>query len=240
MSRTYVISDLHGRFDLLQEAMKKIEEQAPHYGTHTVVTTGDYVDRGFESAQIISYLMNYKSDRFLMINLMGNHEDMMIDAYYGNAGDWINAYGLPTLMSYGHKVGDLPDMGLIWDDHIEWLGKLKTFHEDEHRIYVHGGIPDDRKSVQDQARDTVLWYRYRGGDDFHHMGKVVVHGHTPISTGPVEYNGRVNLDTGAYHNGRLVVGVFGDEKPELIGTIEIQGPTLAEWYETNKAPVKEP
>lgn len=238
MPKTYVISDLHGRFDLLQEAMKKIEEQAPHSEKHTVVTTGDYVDRGFESAQIITYLMNYKSDRFTMVNLMGNHEDMMLEAAHGSARHWLDNGGDSTLFSYGQKEGELYDMGLIFEDHLEWLSELPAFYEDDHRVYVHAGVPNQSVALKDYDTETLMWFRYRGHEDwdYHYNGKTVIHGHTPHTDGPKEYNGRINFDTAAYHTGRLVVGVFDDDKPDMVSTITIQGPTLKEWYEANKAP----
>jgi serine/threonine protein phosphatase 1 len=48
MSKTYAIADLHGRFDLLEMALAKIANHAELPAT--VVTLGDYVDRGPTSA----------------------------------------------------------------------------------------------------------------------------------------------------------------------------------------------
>lgn len=47
MNRTYAVSDLHGRFDLLTAALVEIEKRE----VGKIVFTGDYVDRGPESRQ---------------------------------------------------------------------------------------------------------------------------------------------------------------------------------------------
>lgn len=54
MKTTYCITDLHGRFDLLQAALSEIDNREPG----NVVFTGDYVERGPESRQIIERVMD--------------------------------------------------------------------------------------------------------------------------------------------------------------------------------------
>jgi serine/threonine protein phosphatase 1 len=41
----------------------------------------------------------------------------------------------------------------------------------------------------------------------------VVHGHDNSPDGPLLYAGRTNLDTLAWRTGRLVIGVFDDDRP---------------------------
>ena len=55
MSKTYAIADLHGRFDLLEMALARITERAELPAT--LITLGDYVDRGPDSRHIIERLM---------------------------------------------------------------------------------------------------------------------------------------------------------------------------------------
>jgi serine/threonine protein phosphatase 1 len=76
MSKTYAIADLHGRFDLLEMALTCIVERAEPSGT--VVTLGDYVDRGPDSRKIIERLIAGPGlDGWRLICLKGNHEDIM-------------------------------------------------------------------------------------------------------------------------------------------------------------------
>jgi serine/threonine protein phosphatase 1 len=55
MSKTYAIADLHGRLDLLEMALRCLAERAEPRAT--LVTLGDYVDRGPDSRKIIERLM---------------------------------------------------------------------------------------------------------------------------------------------------------------------------------------
>ena len=45
MANTYVIADIHGRLDLLDAALARIEEHTPG----KVVFTGDFIDGGPQS-----------------------------------------------------------------------------------------------------------------------------------------------------------------------------------------------
>ena len=55
MSKTYAIADLHGRFDLLEMALACLAERAEP--SATLVTLGDYIDRGPDSRKIVERLM---------------------------------------------------------------------------------------------------------------------------------------------------------------------------------------
>ncbi len=76
MSKTYAIADLHGRFDLLEMAFACMVERAEPPAT--LVTLGDYVDRGPDSRKIIERLIaGLEDDGCRLICLKGNHEDIM-------------------------------------------------------------------------------------------------------------------------------------------------------------------
>ena len=67
----------------------------------------------------------------------------------------------------------------------------------------------EKQTIEDLAwiRDGFLNYR---GD----FGKIIVHGHTPVSA--VEFlPNRINLDTGAYATNRLSVVRIDREGPRL-------------------------
>jgi serine/threonine protein phosphatase 1 len=57
MPFTYAIADLHGRYDLLSKALTKIVEHSKLDRPVTIITPGDYVDRGPKSRQVIERLM---------------------------------------------------------------------------------------------------------------------------------------------------------------------------------------
>jgi hypothetical protein len=73
MSKTYAIADLHGRFDLLEMALACIVERADP--SATLVTLGDYVDRGPHGRKIIERLMaGLGHDGWRLICLKGNQK----------------------------------------------------------------------------------------------------------------------------------------------------------------------
>ncbi|MGZ3328449.1 MAG: metallophosphoesterase [Xanthobacteraceae bacterium] len=76
MPLTYVIADLHGRFDLLQAALATIAQHASGRA-FKIVTLGDYVDRGPQSRQVIGRLMAAQAAGANLICVKGNHEYMM-------------------------------------------------------------------------------------------------------------------------------------------------------------------
>jgi serine/threonine protein phosphatase 1 len=201
MSQTYVIADLHGRFDLLEKALARIEE-GQHDGD-TIVFLGDYLDRGPQSRQIIERLMGGPPIGWKWIMLKGNHEDMMVQCYAGaDASWWIGNGGDHTLKSYG---GEIPP------EHLSWAKNLPLLHVDAHRVYVHAGV-DPTRALDEQDETTLLWMRYPPKADIHYPNLHIVHGHTPHRDGPELFSGRTNLDTGAVLYGRLVVGIFDDAK----------------------------
>lgn len=192
--KTYVIADIHGRLDLLNAALAMI-------GPGTVIFTGDYVDRGPESAGVVARLIAgpARSDH-AWIFLKGNHEDMM-DAALTNSDDaglWLINGGKQTLDSYG--IGSMDYSAVIMGGHHAWIKTLPTAHEDAQRIYVHAQMSDNE--------DVRLWGRSTA--DVGWNGKHVVHGHTAHREPELLVN-RTNLDCGAYHFGRLAIGVFDDD-----------------------------
>ena len=79
MSLTYVIPDLHGRFDLLRETLAKIADHAAG-NTGTIVTLGDYVNKGPDSRQVVEQMRAGVFDGWRFFPLKGNHDAMMVEA----------------------------------------------------------------------------------------------------------------------------------------------------------------
>ena len=230
MSLTYAIADLHGRFDLLLEGYTRIVTHAGSTGGHTIVHLGDYVDRGPDSRDILEFLMRETTLTYgwKRIVLKGNHEDIMRQACWAPSkiGWWLQNGGGRTLMSYGLKVGDVIDVSVVPAEHLDWIFHLPLMHVDEHRVFVHAGV-DPHVDLKLQTQETLTWMIYPagwpGGD--YHSGRHVVHGHEQFADGPKLYSGRTNLDTFAWRTGRLVVGVFDDDKPGgPVDLIEVKGP----------------
>jgi serine/threonine protein phosphatase 1 len=203
---TYAIGDIHGSFGKLTALLRRCLE---HSGGNECrfVFLGDYVDRGPQSREVVTLLMERQASapkQYLC--LMGNHEDMLANAARrGDELPWLTNGGASTLASYGvPRAEDIPA------DHLAWIERLPLFVCDEHRFYVHAGImpgaPLDR-----QPREALLWIRERFLSDPRDHGMFIVHGHTPTQTGlPDLQPNRVNVDTRAWHGGPLTAAVFDD------------------------------
>jgi serine/threonine protein phosphatase 1 len=214
MALTYAIADLHGRFDLLEMAFEAIFRHST--GPATIVTLGDYVDRGRQSRQVIERLIGggIEWNGSGLICLKGNHEDIMWQSCrkLPSVSWWLSNGGGATLISYGQKEGEKADVSVVPATHLDWIKKLPLMHIDKHRIYVHAGV-DPRRGLADQDPEIVIWKIYDDRDDGGHGQRHVVHGHHQHEDGPILKKGRTDLDTFAWYTGRLVVGVFDDDKP---------------------------
>lgn len=201
---TFAVADLHGRFDLLGDALAAIENYPAGAFARTVVFLGDYVDRGPHGAEVMERLVAGPPEGWAWICLKGNHEAMMalalrnpdrLDWWIGNGGD-------ATVASYRERRDEIAA-------HLAFVDALPTLHRDAHRVYVHAGV-DPAVPLDAQADRTLLWKRYADGDAGGHGPLHVVHGHDPDEAGPRTFAGRTALDTYAWSTGRLVVGVFDD------------------------------
>jgi serine/threonine protein phosphatase 1 len=207
MSLTYVIPDIHGRHDLLTKALADITAHA-NSEAGTIVMIGDYVDKGPESKQVIDRLLSGVAKGWRLIALKGNHDAMMVQALSdpSKMAPWIEKGGDAALASYGGDPAAVPQR------HIVWLDGLRLMHVDNHRIYVHAGV-DPGIPLSEQSEATLLWKRYPKGFPGGFGELHVVHGHDNFPEGPLLYEGRTNLDTLAWRTGRLVIGVFDDDRP---------------------------
>src|ERR1700692_154958 len=138
MSLTYVIPDLHGRYDLLSEGLADI---ATHSGGEAgvIVTIGDYVDKGPASKQVIDRLLSGVAEGWRLFALKGNHDAMMAEALRDPAkmASWLEKGGDTALASYGGDPAAIPQ------SHLAWLDGLQLMHVDHHRLYVHAGVDSE-------------------------------------------------------------------------------------------------
>jgi serine/threonine protein phosphatase 1 len=217
MSLTYVIPDIHGRYDLLSEALIDI---AARSGGGVIVTIGDYVDKGRQSREVIDRLLPGVGRGWNLVALKGNHDAMMVEALRDPAkmSAWLAKGGDAALASYGGDLVAVPQ------SHIAWLDQLRLMHADAHRLYVHAGV-DPELPLDRQSEATLLWKRYPKGFSGGYGKLHVVHGHDNDPDGPLLFEGRTNLDTLAWRTGRLTVGVFDDDKPGgPVDFIVVRGP----------------
>jgi serine/threonine protein phosphatase 1 len=217
MSLTYVIPDIHGRYDLLSDGLAEITARG---NAGVIVTIGDYVDKGPDSKQVIDRLLPGVAEGWDFVALKGNHDAMMVEALRdpSKMAWWIEKGGDTALASYGGDPAAVPR------SHIAWLDGLRLMHLDAYRLYVHAGV-DPEIPLDRQSEATLLWKRYPKGFSSGYGKLHVVHGHDNYPDGPLLYAGRTNLDTLAWRTGRLTIGIFDDARPGgPVDFIVVKGP----------------
>ena len=122
----FAIGDIHGCLDELTSLHKKIlTHDKFDVKNDLIIYSGDYIDRGKNSKEVINQILKLKNNKIKTVNLMGNHDEFMIDFLFNNKNNiqnWLN-FGLDqTLRSYGIEVVDFIKDG-FGDDIIDNLRK---------------------------------------------------------------------------------------------------------------------
>jgi serine/threonine protein phosphatase 1 len=123
---------------------------------------------------------------------------------------WIRNGGDKTLESYGQKANEFSRT--LPSEHLRWISDLPLLHADRHRVFVHAAV-DPMLPLSQQNVQTLLWGRYQKDSEEGHGNRHVVHGHHAHIDAPIVTKGRTNLDGMAWKTGKLIVGVFEDDRP---------------------------
>jgi len=223
--RIYAVGDVHGCFERLVEMHEQIAADLAErpIGCAVLVHLGDYVDRGMESAQVVEWLLAGPPVPVAqVVNLMGNHEQMMLAAIAQvdtEAGElWLRNGGADSLMSWGvpRSFAQQDWAGRIPMPHLLFLRDLALYHQVGPYLFVHAGIRPGVPLVQ-QTRQDLLWIREPFLSSKQDHGAVVVHGHSPRRE-PYLGNNRIGIDTGAVIGGALTCVVLEDDKLGFLHT----------------------
>ncbi|HWB03666.1 MAG TPA: metallophosphoesterase family protein [Verrucomicrobiales bacterium] len=198
--RTLVIGDIHGCSTALDHVLGMVRLQK----SDTLITLGDYVDRGPDSKTVIERLLQINSFCTL-VPLKGNHEVMMIasrqDPEYEPT--WRGHGGEQTLVSYAPQKPN-PSLDDVPAEHWQFIEHqcLDYFETDTH-IFVHASLwPEMPMSEQP---DLMLFWEFLTINQKPHVsGKTVICGHTAQDSGrPWNLGHTICLDTWAYGRGFL-------------------------------------
>ena len=145
--RTIAIGDIHGCDQALLELIARIRPAADD----TIVTLGDYVDRGPNSRGVLDVLIQLRSQCHL-VPLLGNHEQMFFSARASHdmTEQWLRFGGSETLKSYGS--GGLESVPA---SHWSFLESCRLSFETATHLFFHANYAADR-SASEQSEDTVL------------------------------------------------------------------------------------
>jgi serine/threonine protein phosphatase 1 len=209
---TYAIGDVHGCLDKLVRILAQCRRHGGGRPSR-LVFVGDYLDRGPDSRGVIDTLLAVQREAPAhVICLRGNHEAMMLEAARTDDDAlWLLNGGGDTLASYG--VTQAPDLPA---DHLAWVAALPLSFDDGRRLFVHAGVNPSVPLGQQEERD-LLWIREPFLSSRCDYGRLVVHGHTPLTTGVPDLRlNRLNIDTAAVFGGPLTAAVFDDQRTEPI------------------------
>ncbi len=218
-TRVYAVGDIHGRLDLFESMIARIEADdaaAPPAETH-VVLLGDLVDRGADSAGVIDRARRWQGERRVRI-LTGNHEEMFLRSMeeVEVLRHFLRHGGRETVLSYGVAREEFAAATLeeaqdimrrvVPPADIEFIRGFDDMLRMGDYLFVHAGI-EPGVPLEEQTSRNMRWIRepFLSCEDPH--GVVVVHGHT-IRDQPEDQGNRIGIDTGAFRSGRLTALVL--------------------------------
>jgi serine/threonine protein phosphatase 1 len=198
--RRYVIPDVHGCALTLQHL---VEDIIGLDRTDTLYLLGDYIDRGPRSKEVIDLIQMWMELGFAVTPLMGNHEEMLLNACRDRASFrlWMLNGGYATLASYGVEGAcDIP----ISTRHL--LANLPRYLSLNDVVLVHAGLNFDLNDPFSD-REAMLWARPGESGHVKLGGRKLVCGHTPKTRNAIEASLVTDLIT--LDNGCVYAGVPG-------------------------------
>jgi len=195
--RTIAIGDMHGCLPALETLLRMIEPQPDD----TIVTLGDYVDRGPDTRGVIQRLIDL-GQQCRLVPLLGNHDEMLLlihDHREDLLDGWLAYGGDATLASYGvRRTSRIPGA------HIDFLRNCRLIHQTGQHFFVHGNYRED-VPLDRQPRESLLWESLkRRQPGPHQSGKIAIVGHSAQKTGRVLDLGHLKcIDTWCYGDGWL-------------------------------------
>jgi serine/threonine protein phosphatase 1 len=222
--RIYAIGDVHGRADLLQQVLSRIDDHLNAYPVSRAIHVflGDYVDRGPASQEVLDRLIE-RTQSHELICLKGNHESYLLNFLNDPnvLDEWRHFGGLQTLLSYGLAPSFKNDAATraelsaalnraIPHTHRQFLSDLRLSFTCGDFFFVHAGVRPGIPLPR-QREEDLLGIREKFLNSKEKFDKLIIHGHTPVLKPEICFN-RINIDTGAFATGRLTCLILeGDE-----------------------------
>ena len=220
-TRIYAIGDIHGRLDLLDQLLFRIEadDRMRGGGDTQLIFLGDLVDRGPNSAGVVQRAVEIQRSGRPARFLMGNHEEVFLKALNGSLEAlrfFVKIGGRATILSYGFDEAEydrldyaelLPELvSRVPAEHVAFLETFEDRIAMGDYLFVHAGIRP-RVPLDEQSGSDLRWIRSEFLDFRGDHGAVVVHGHT-ITDQVEERPNRI-----AFASGRLTaLGLQGSDR----------------------------
>ncbi len=221
--RTFVVGDIHGGYKALIQVLDKV----PFTPADLFIFVGDYVDGWSESAQVISFLLEFSKKQNCLF-LKGNHDDLFYQHLQGNTKElWLQHGGRETLESYKQLSNNEKNA------HFAFFKTLHTFHIDkDNNLFCHAGFTNVSGPEYEYHQDYIYWDRTLwetacGLDNRLTKNNLlypkrlalfneIFIGHTSVTkidkTTPQHFGNVWNVDTGAAFKGKLsVLDIYSKE-----------------------------
>ncbi len=215
--RTLVIGDMHGGLKALLEILDKAEVTPEDQ----LIFLGDYVDGWSDSANLISFLIDFQQSHKCIL-LRGNHDELLYNYLSKNEAHekWLMHGGQSSVEAYEQLNKSTKQL------HISFLESLVNYHIDtQNRLFVHAGFANLGGPELEFYSNTVYWDRSlwemviameanMDKNDIRFPNRLKIFseiyiGHTPTTrlgaSVPLEFYNVWNLDTGAAFKGSLSI-----------------------------------
>lgn len=198
----YACSDLHGHKKIYDKICKDLSKE------DKVFFLGDAGDRGPNSWELIKEI--YQNPQF--IYLLGNHEDMLVNAIkeYIDGRAINDSYEL--LKYNGGEKTFKSWLRETKEDRMKWfknLSRLPVIEEYINKngytlVLSHAGYTPF-KTIR-PVKKNLIWDRNHLNDEWPIEAEdtIIIHGHTPVESAPMFYadNYKIDIDTGTYVTGK--------------------------------------
>ena len=204
--RIFVMGDWHGLYDKVKSVFDKIDFS----DKDLLVTLGDYTDRGTKNYECIDFFLelNKKTN---VINLMGNHEWMLIQNFLICAEDYFGQFNIDDLdalilsdfsqiyrnmMNYDYNTmfyllnGGMQTLKNCLDHIDVFRSYLKVIYDlpltlrftmNKNDYFLVHGGINANNDFDDQKVDDLLWIRDKFFDMYNGSTKIII-GHTPTQS----------------------------------------------------------
>ncbi len=202
MQRIFFIGDVHG---CSQTFRKLVVEEMGLKKNDVLYCVGDYIDRGPDSKGVVDFILQLREEHYQVHTLRGNHEQMLLDsakaANYSRL--WMMNGGAGTLDSFGvNSVRELAS------GYYAFFCQTEFFIETDAFFVVHAGLNFEAANPL-KDKESMLWIRDFPVDPGFLHGKLLVHGHTPVSKHFIvsqDMENVVNIDGGCVFRRRQGMG----------------------------------
>jgi serine/threonine protein phosphatase 1 len=198
MDRLFALSDIHGCFKPFYELVVNIIKLKK---SDQLILLGDYIDRGEQSKEVIDFIIDLRKAGFNITPLTGNHEVMMVDAYYDPnlLPLWLMNNGISTLLSFG-----IQDIREISNYYLEFFNSLEYYKILGNLVFVHAGFNDLAINPYSEKHNMIWESRFSYQNPVL-SEKTIIHGHRPKTVSFVqrlinEKSKVIPIDTGCVYD----------------------------------------